>query len=213
MKDRWIILAAIIFLTAPSFGAEWALEAFLGGTWNVPSSLTVVQRGYSDVSLKARYDEKTFEGFPYYDLRISRWSNNKAWELELVHHKIYLANPSSEIQNFSISDGFNIISVNRAWNIKKIIVRLGAGAVLTHPESTIRGMAFDESQGMFNQGYYFSGAAVQAALGKHLFLWKGLFASFEGKVTAAFVQVPIAGGHADVTNVAFHILVGFGYRI
>jgi len=60
-------------------------------------------------------------------------------------------------------------------SMTEIILRLGAGAVLTHPESTIRGMAFDESQGMFNQGYYFSGAAVQAALGKHLFLWKNLF--------------------------------------
>lgn len=213
MKDRGIILALILLCSAPSFGADWTMEAFLGGAWNVPSSLTVVQRGYSDVSFTARYEEKTFEGFPYYDLRISRWSDNKAWELELIHHKIYLANPSSEIQNFSISDGFNIISVNRAWNIKKIILRLGAGAVLTHPESTIRGMKFDEFQGIFNQGFYFSGAAVQAALGKHLFLWKGLFLSLEGKVTAAFVQVPIEDGHADVTNVAFHILVGFGYRI
>jgi len=213
MKNRWIILALIILFSVPTLGADWTLEGFLGGAWNVPTSLFIVQRGYFDISFRARYDEHTFAGFPYYDLRLSRWSKNKAWELELVHHKIYLANPSPEIQDFSISDGFNIITINRAWNIKKIIWRLGAGVVLTHPESTIRGMAFDESKGIFGQGYYFSGGAVQAALGKRIFLWKGLFAVFEGKVTASFVQVPIVDGHADVSNVAFHILVGLGYRI
>ena len=213
MRLRLSALAMIILLTTPLLGSDWMFEGFLGGAWNVSTYLTIVQKGYTDISLKAEYEERTFEGFPYYDLRLSRWSNDRAWELELVHHKIYLANPSAEIQRFSISDGFNIIAINRAWDVKKIIWRLGAGVVLTHPESTIRGSAFDEHKGLFAAGLYFSGVALQAAVGKQAKLWRGLFLSFEGKVTVSFVQVPIHSGHADLSNVAFHILAGLGYRI
>jgi len=213
MRVRLSILAMIFLLAAPLFGSDWMFEGFLGGAWNVPTYLTVVQKGYSDISLKAEYEERAFEGFPYYDLRLSRWSNDRAWELELVHHKIYLANPSAGIQRFSISDGFNIITINRAWDVKKIIWRLGVGVVFTHPESTIRGNVFDEHKGLLGEGFYFSGVALQAAVGKQAKLWRGLFLALEGKVTASFVQVPIHSGHADLSNVAFHILAGLGYRI
>lgn len=35
----------------------------------------------------------------------------------------------------------------------------------------------------------------------------------EGRATASYVQVPVANGHANVTNAALHFLVGIGFRI
>ncbi|KPJ67016.1 hypothetical protein AMJ44_07520 [candidate division WOR-1 bacterium DG_54_3] len=212
-KVFMIVLIFVCALGWPALGGEWTLEGFLGTAWNLPTPLTIVQNGYPDIALTARYKEHTFEGFPYYALRVSRWSKNRAWELDFVHHKIYLDNPPSDVQNFSISDGYNLLMVNRAWETKKFIWRVGAGVIITHPESTVRDKVFDESKGMFGQGYYVSGPTIQGAVGKRLDLWKGLYVTIEGKLTASFARVSIVEGHADASNVAFHILVGLGYRM
>jgi hypothetical protein len=212
-KVFMLALAFFCVLVLPDFGGEWTLVGFLGTALNVPTPLTIIQNNHPEITLTARYKEHTFEGFPYYDLRIGHWSGKRAWELELIHHKIYLDNPPSDVQNFSISDGFNLLVINRAWETKRFIWRLGAGVVITHPESMVRGKVFAENKGMFSEGFYISGPTIQGALEKRVFLWKGLFAVLEGKVTASFVRVPIVDGHADVPNVAVHVLVGLGYRI
>jgi hypothetical protein len=212
-KVFMMVLTFICALSFPAYGGEWTLEAFLGTALNFPTPLTIAQNGHPDITLTARYKEHAFEGFPYYALRVSRWSKNRAWELDFVHHKIYLDNPPPDVQNFSISDGFNLLIVNRAWKTKKFIWRIGAGVIITHPESIVREKAFDESKGMLSQGFYISGPTIQGAIEKRIFLWKGLYVAFEGKLTASYARVSIVEGQADVPNVAFHILVGLGYWI
>ena len=214
MKRVFMMVLIFFFaLNLPAFGSEWTLEAFLGTALNIPTPLTIIQKAHPDITLTARYKEHAFEGFPYYALRVSRWSKNRAWELDFVHHKIYLDNPPSDVQNFSISDGFNLLMVNRAWKTKRFIWRVGAGVIITHPESTVRDKAFDETKGLFSQGFYISGPAIQGAIEKRIFLWKGLYVAFEGKLTGSFARVSIVEGQANVPNVAFHILVGLGYWI
>ncbi|NIM89857.1 MAG: hypothetical protein GTO17_02800 [Candidatus Aminicenantes bacterium] len=212
-KGFMLALTCVCALSLPAFGSEWTLEAFLGTALNFPIPLTIAQNGHPDITLTARYKEHAFEGFPYYALRVSRWSKNRAWELDFVHHKIYLDNPPPEVQNFSISDGFNLLIVNRAWKTKKFIWRVGAGVLITHPESTVREKVFNESKGIFSQGFYVSGPTIQGAVEKRIFLTKGLFIAFEGKLTASYAWVSIVEGQADVPNVAFHVLVGLGYWI
>jgi hypothetical protein len=213
MKVFCTILMLTGFLSVPASGDNWTFEGFLGTAWNLPTSLKIVQEGNPNIKLTAHYKEHSFEGFPYYTLRVGRWSEDRAWELELVHHKIYLDDPPAGVQRFSISDGFNIVTLNRAGSMRRFIWRFGVGLVVTHPESTVRNKPFDESKGILGQGFYISGAAIQGAVGKRIFLWKGLFASIEGKLTVSFVRVPIVEGHADVPNVAGHILLGLGYQI
>jgi len=213
MKVFCTILMLVGILSVPASGDNWTFEGFLGTAWNLPTSLKIVQEGNPNIKLTAHYKEHSFEGFPYYTLRVGRWSEDRAWELELVHHKIYLDDPPAGVQRFSISDGFNIVTVNRAWSMRRFIWRFGVGLVVTHPESTVRNKPFDESKGILGQGFYISGGAIQGAVGKRIFLWKGLFASIEGKLTVSFVRVPIVEGHADVPNVAGHILLGLGYQI
>ena len=98
MKICCIILLLAGFLIIPASGGDWTLEGFLGTAWNLPTSLTIVQEGNPNIKFTAHYKEHAFEGFPYYTLRVGRWSDDRAWELELVddEHQVTWATASNE---------------------------------------------------------------------------------------------------------------------
>jgi hypothetical protein len=133
-------------------------------------------------------------------------------ECKLTHHKIILKNLPPEIQRFSITDGFNLLTLNHLWIKSGFALSVGGGIVITHPESTVRNEVFPENNGIFNEGYYVSGPTIEAALQKHIFFTPNWFVSGEGRTTAAYVKVPVAQGHARLGNIALHVLVGVGYR-
>ena len=138
--------------------------------------------------------------------------NDRAWELELVHLKIELTNPSSEVQHFEVSHGYNLFTVNRSWKQRKFIFRLGGGIVISHPESTVRGKSLSWDKGILNKGYYVSGATVQVDVGRRFYFGENLFVTIDGKLTGSYARVPVENGHADVPNVAIHGLFGVGYE-
>jgi|Deesub1362A_J573_1020465.scaffolds.fasta_scaffold00171_7 hypothetical protein len=203
----------------PAESGTYSFEVFLGEQFNLPTPLTIKQEGEETIEIhSARYDSEAWTGLnsPYYAWRVGRWDKGRAWEIELVHEKIILKDPPEEVQDFEISHGYNLITINRAWRLPEyhdLIWRAGAGIVLTHPETTVR----DEKRGYgesFPDGFYISGPTAQLALGKRINIWRGLFGVLEVKLTASYaMRVPIADGHAEVPNVAFHYLFGLGYEI
>lgn len=209
----YFLIAVQIFLLALAAEAQdkWAIEVFSGSAYNITTPLTIKQDGYEDIKLDARYDEKPLEGSPYYAWRISKWSEDRAWELELVHHKIYLSNRPSDVEHFEISHGYNLLTINRAWKHPVLIYHLGAGVVISHPETTVRGKTFPTDKGILGEGFYLSGITAQAAAGKRFYISKKLFAAIEGKLTASYARVPVKDGDADVPNAAIHGLFGLGY--
>ena len=86
----------------------------------------------------------------------------------------------------------------------------GAGAVVAHPESTVRGKALSQDGGPFGRGYHLSGPTAQAAAEKKFGADGDLFVPVEGKLTASFARVPVADGSADVPRAAVHGLAGLG---
>lgn len=208
---------AIVFLLAPTtLMAQqdgWVGQFFLGSAINAASPLTIRQNGYPDLNLTAHYTERPFYDAPYYSYRVGKWKGGRAWEIQEVHHKLYLNNPPPEVQNFNVSHGYNLITLNRAWEQGGVIYRLGAGIVLTHPESTVRGQAFPNATGgPFNTGnFYLSGVTVQAGVEKRFVFRKHWFFSIEAMATASYARsVPIANGSADIPNMAVHGLFGIG---
>ena len=129
----------------------------------------------------------------------------------MVHHKVYLDNPPPEVQHFEVSHGYNLVFLNRALRRYGFIFRLGAGVVIGRPESVIRNLRRSEDRGLFHAGYYFTGPSGQLAVERRFTLWRGLFASAEGKLSAARAHVSVPGGQAMVPNVAIHGLLGLGY--
>lgn len=179
--------------------------------YNLRTPLVIRQAGYDDIKLSAHYETKSLEPPIYYSIRIALVTE-KYWEVELIHNKLFLKNKPTAVQGFSISHGHNLIIINRAWKHRKIILRVGAGIALVHPETTIRNEKYSENKGIFKMGYYITGPVVQIAIEKQFNLYKKLFAAVEGKFIGSFSRIPISDGNADVLNVAFHGLLGLSYH-
>lgn len=205
------LLPVLLLASAPpATSADWTFELFVGVPFGFPAPLTIRQSGRPDIAARAHYESRPFRKPLYYGWRIGRWDGDRAWELELVHHKLYLAEPPGEVQEFAISHGYNLVTVNRARERGGLVRRAGAGVVVAHPESTVRGKALPQDRGLLGWGYYLAGPTVQAALEKRIRLHGDLFLPVEGKATASFARVPVADGSADVPYAALHGLAGLG---
>jgi hypothetical protein len=215
MRTAWalaLLLAA--GLAARAHAAEWHLQVAVGAAANRESSLAVRQEGFEEIRVPdAEYETRPFESPLYYALRAGRWSERRGWELELVHHKLFLRDPPPEIDRLSISHGYNLVTVNRGWRVGGYALRLGAGGVLAHPESTVRGRVAPEEGGLFDAGYHWTGPALQGGVERRFELGERWFLAVEGKATAARAEVPVADGEAEVPNFALHALVGVGCRL
>lgn len=210
-KSIFIVFFLIISLTSSISQSRWTFELHGGEVYNMPVPLSIRQQGYPDIKIMARYHTDAFEPPVYWDLRLSRWQKGKSWEIEVIHHKLYLDNTTSEVQKFNISHGFNLIALNRGFDQKTFQYRVGAGVVLTHPESEIRGKVFGSTGDDFDLGYSVSGPILNLAIGKSYWLSKRLFINAEAKTTLSYTFIKVAQGNANVYNVAFHLIIGFGF--
>ena len=218
MKKALIISAilAISSLGAQAQGGAWSFEFAGGIPYNIPGPLVVKQQGEPDLRLTARYSSEPLRLPIYYVWRIGRWKGQNAWELEFVHHKLYLDNRPPEIERFAISHGYNFLMVNRTvektlFNEFDYLLRLGAGVVLSHVENTVRGQVFPEDGGIFGWGYYLTGPVLNLTAAKRFYLLRNLFVNTEVKFNPSVSWVPINDGHAVVWN--FPVTFSFGLGI
>lgn len=213
--DRFKILLSlfILFMATNTLIAQstWSFDLNFGAATNIPLPLKIKQQGYPDIKLNANYYSEPFTSPVYWDWRFSKSKNERSWEFEAIHHKLFLKNKPDEVQQFSISHGFNLLFINRGFKHKWLNLKAGAGIVLSHPENCIRKQAYNENKGLFELGYHISGPAINFAIGKHFRLSKRFFINTEAKTTYAFAQIPISNGHANVNNWAFHFAVGLGF--
>jgi len=184
------------------------VEAFGGNAYNFKSSLGITQEGRFSESQSANYETRGFRSPPYYVLRAGYWTGERAWELSLMHHKIYLTNPPPGVSDLSVSHGFNILSLNRAYRAGDWTWRFGAGPVITHAEATILGTKYDGP-------YRLAGAALLAAAGRRFQLGRSTYLAVEGAATAAYAQPRLEGppdAELRVTNFAVHAMLGIGHE-
>jgi hypothetical protein len=209
---RVILLFVIISTVSPvQADGVWTADIFGGSSYSFPTPLRIHQSGYDDIDITARYETKPFTSAPYYAWRIGKWQDGSAWEFEHVHQKLYLTNKPAEVQEFQITFGYSLFTLNRAWKYGDYIYRFGAGVVVTSPFSVVRGERYEQKGGLFDTGYHLSGATLQGAIGRRIYLAENLFIACEGKLTASYARVNIADGYAEVPNAAIHWLFGMGY--
>ncbi|MFW5787152.1 MAG: hypothetical protein ACOC21_00335 [Halanaerobiales bacterium] len=210
----FILLLIVTISTTTFAGGDWAFEVYGGTAYNIPTPLTI-EKGEKTIDIdRAKYSTNPLEESPYYAWRVSRWENEKAWELQLVHHKIRLENDHEDIDHFEISHGYNLISVNHAWEKENYIFRGGLGTILTHPEFDVFNEKIDQEKGLAGLGFYFSGIAAQTSIGRKFELTDNWYASTEGMLNASYASVKPDATEitAKVPNVSLHFLLGMGYE-
>jgi hypothetical protein len=182
-------------------------------SWSAPSPLRIQREGEPDLAFTARYETRPFRGSPYYAYRFARWSGLRAWEAELVHHKLYLTNPPPEVQHFEVTHGYNLVTVNHAARSRERgwVARLGVGVVIAHPEGVVRGRPIASARTVLGGGYHVAGFTAQVAVGRRIELARHLVLSPEAKATASLARMSTADGRLAVPNVALHALAGLGY--
>ena len=177
--------------------ADWFVEGAVGLVHNFSTDLTIDSQ-----TIEADYETRSFEGPLYYSVR----AGHRSWDVELIHQKIYLQNPSGELQSFSVSHGYNLILLNYTRPIGDFMVRIGGGAVLGHPEIRIR-------EEFFEPGYKLTGPAFQLSMQRKFSVSNRFFFSAEGKITAGRAHFSINGSEISAPNIALHALLGFGLEL
>lgn len=199
-----------LFLVVRSASAQVTLEAFSGTAYNLHTHLGISQEGEPDLGFSAHYETRPLEDTPYFGARISLWKNDRAWVGTFVHHKLYLANPPSEVQWFRITFGFNMATVGLRWRHGNLIYGLSAGPVITHASNSVRGKRYQGTGGLFNKGYRITGVTALGSLQYRVPLIHSVFLSGETMVSASYVEVKVNGGKAQVPAVAVHLHAGLG---
>jgi hypothetical protein len=191
--------------------AQLELQGFLGSSVSAPTPLSITQRGQPDLDFTAHWATRPFLDTWYYAGRIGYWSGTRGWLFDFTHHKIYLSNPPSEIQKFRITHGMNLFTLSRGFRHGRFSYALGMGPVIAHPINRVRGQKLQSGRG-FLGGYFLSGGNLMASATRRFPLTAGFFLSLDGRLSASYVRVPVADGHASVPNVALHLHAGVGYQ-
>jgi hypothetical protein len=186
----------------------WAVELLVGDALNLTSRTRIQNVTTSAAAFGGEYETRGFEGPLHYSVRLTRWQQDRGWQLELLHHKLFLRNRPQGVEALSISHGFNIVSLGRAYAQDPWRVRVGLGPVIAHPEARIGGASYDGN-------YELAGAAAVGSVGATFELTPHL--SIVGEVSATFGYVKVhPSGEPDLTfsvrNPALHAQVGLGYR-
>lgn len=165
-------------------------------------------------TIDASYKSKAYSDFPYWTLRTEYWLKNHAIGLEVVHHKVYLSNPTDFLESFSVSDGFNLIYLNYANKINKNnIIRTGFGLNFGNPDVKIDGR--DRYLKRHLEGLHFGGFTSQLSYEKRFYETQKMFLFFETKLTQTFATLPISNNsdeYALVPDTAIHVSIGFGTK-
>jgi hypothetical protein len=202
---KFFCLLIILFSSAFAFSESWwSIELRTGAAKSFKTGLEIEQSGFPKIDFDADYENHPWKDSFYYGWRISRNTTKHAWEVEFLHHKLYLSNNPPEVEHFEVTHGYNMLLLNHAWVFGSTYVRAGAGAVISHAETRVRGQFLDS-------GYELSGFTTQASIEQRLYVSHNFFITMEGKFTAAKASPSVANGEAHVPNIAIHALAGLGF--
>lgn len=211
-----LILILLLLIIAEESIAQKGiyLEMLPGAAYTIPSKLSLQQDGFEDISFRAIYKTEPFKLPIYYSLRVSYYFRNDiAIETELNHHKIYLTNNPVEIQQFSISHGYNQLWFNVLKDYNQIGIRAGIGPVIAHPENTVRNLRLPQNGGLYSKGYFIHGVSSQLGLQYRFNFARYFFLTFETKANFSYSRTIIVNGHATLWINSFHALIGAGIKL
>ena len=221
-----IITITLLFLTLPaSAETRWNFEASTGSVYNLPLPLNIDSAEQGEIEIEDALFESNSQGYlPNFNFRLSRYNNQRAWELELIHHKMILNQPSldeyNEIQKIDFPYGFNHLTINHTWETGVLNYRLGAGVLLTYPDIKIDGTQYPTDSGLNDTGIHAVGPTIQLTANRSFELINSLHFNIEAKITGSYAKIEfeeenLAGEQSEVSltipSASLHTLFGLKY--
>jgi len=138
--DRALVLvfAGCLCASAGQARPRVDVEFLTGVPLNLRTSFELAQEGFDELNFVGSYKTEPFRSPIYYAVRVGLASESCSWSIELLHHKVFLQDGPDEIESFSVTHGFNFLTVQRAWIVSPYRIHAGLGAVVAHPESRVR---------------------------------------------------------------------------
>ena len=187
----------------------WTGEFFFGGAASFPTKLTVRQLDHPAIDVHARYEVRPLDFPLYFSWRIARWQGDRAWAVQLIHHKLYLRDPPPEIQYFNVSHGYNLLTVDRLWRKYGAVLGAALGVVIAHPENEVRGLVLPE---LGISSYALAGPTGALSAGYDFGFARHWLATSEVRLSASYARVSVQDGHASMPDFSAHAHIGLGYR-
>ena len=198
------LLAAPDVTSAAGLDTSIILQGFGGTALNLPSRLTVHHAEQGSFRHRATWETRPFEQPFYWALR-ARWQRrDDGFELQLIHHKLYLKNNPPLVDHFEVTHGFNVLTVNYLRRSLPIQPRFGLGIVIPHAESVVDGAHHGSA------GYSIGGPAIMVGGGWEHGLGRHFMVAADIQFVAGWATVDIDAGEARVRNLALHLLLGIG---
>ena len=223
-----IVIAGMIVIPA-RLEAQWLVSAYGGAVHTQASDVRVDQpvEGTSLLFADTALESRSFESPEYYGYRVGHGVPRVDWlfvEAEVIHAKVYVRSPqqtlgsgllnhaaasgvpfAAVVDDFNLSHGLNFIFVNalmrrEIYERVTAMARIGAGPVLPHTESVVRGQR--------REHYELAGAGVQLSAGAEVLVWRTLAVAAEYKWTRAQPQVTLAVGSLSLPATSHHVVLG-----
>jgi hypothetical protein len=232
MKLKTLIMSS--FMATSLFAADYTFELHSGVVYNAKSDVVIRQPGRENIEMDNVQMETHAQTVPYYyGFRVARWTDaQNAWEFEHLHQKLYIDDPQAAITNdaknpdgsdqtvslWEFTDGFNFFTINKVHKYLEpnIVVRVGGGIVVVHPDMTINGQNTHKAGNgaiTWGEGYQLAGFVYQASAQKIFDLNKKWYLGLEGRISYAKATASLkGGGDTTVVNKAAHFNYGVGYR-
>jgi hypothetical protein len=202
---RFAFACVLLVLPAVVHGQGLTVDLMFGSAYNVPTPLTIRQSGQPLIEHTARYDTRPLGPYaPYYAGRVSFWRGDRAWEIEVIHHRLFLSNTTPEIQRFEIHYGYSYLLAGHAWRVHGLELHANGGIVVTNPANVIRDRPMNVDGAEERAGYAVSGVGGSAAVSRAFRVTGRLSLVGTAAVVAGTVSVPVSQGSARVPNVGLH---------
>lgn len=210
MLRTGMLVLVLLASRAPAARAQWAVEGFLGTSASAHSPLTIYQAGQPTLDFTAHYATEPSRAWIYYAFRLSRWWGQWGATAGFVHQKVYLTNPPPEVQQFRVTNGYNLLALGAGYLTHGWSLLGSIGPVIGNPVNTVRGLTLPDNGGFLGTGYYLSGFNIQVGVNRRFYVVGSAFLTADLRFSAAWASVDVVDGHATTPNYALHFLVGVG---
>lgn len=205
------VIATLLFPASPSTAhAQWAVEGFLGTSFSAHTPLVITQTGYPTLDFTAHYATYPRRAWIYYGFRVSHWWGRWGGTAGFIHQKVYLTNPPPEVQEFRVTNGYNLLSVGAGYLTHGWSLIGAVGPVIANPVNTVRNLTLPDNGGGFGTGYYLSGINVQLGINRRVYVVDKFFLTADVTASGAWATVHVVDGKAKTPNYALHLLFGVG---